>query len=222
MKGFVDVAIEHLIIAIGEEKSNEILSDFSSPPNLDVETFLKKNAVLSNTQGFSRTRLVFAQYSGKPVLAGYYTLANKIIVIKNTCKLSKTMRKCIARFGVYNQELDQREVSAPLIAQLGKNFRYKDNKIISGNDLLELATNSVRQALRLLGGRVVYLECEDIPYLIKFYDANGFIVFDERSLDTEERKQIKGEKLIQMIKYFDSKDLGLADDVSMDFNDFMR
>jgi len=42
MKGFVDVAIEHLIETIGEEKSKKFLSDFSSPPNHDVETFLNE------------------------------------------------------------------------------------------------------------------------------------------------------------------------------------
>lgn len=207
MIGFFVTETRKLIEAIGEEQVNLLISDFSCPVNTDVENFLHNNAILSEKQGFSVTRLVFASYKKEPVLVGYYTLANKVIVISKSCRISKTLKKRLNRFGTYNQDLQQREIPAPLIAQLAKNYQYKSQNLISGDDLLELATESVRQSLRLLGGRVVYLECEKDQRLIDFYVRNGFRVFDERTMDSEERSLMKGTALVQLIKYFDLNDL---------------
>jgi hypothetical protein len=221
MKGFADVEIEVVAKAIGEEALKAFLSDFSTPHNADVEHFLKHNSLLFSKQGFSKTRLVLAQYQGKPVLAGYYTLCQKYIVIKERCKLSNTMAKRLRALSRPNKELKQKEIVAPLIAQLGKNATYKSANLITGDELLELATDTIRKSLRLLGGRVVYLECEDIPYLLVFYKRNGFFVFDERPLDCEERSMIKGDKLIQMIKFFHRNDIEAADLPTMTFEDLM-
>ena len=202
------VSTTNLITAIGEEATAQILSNFICPLNEDVERFLRCSAILSEKQGFSVTRLVFVPYRDSSVLVGYYTLANKVIVVSKSCNISKTLKRRLNRFGTYNHDLEQREIAAPLIAQLGKNFAFNDQKLITGDELLELATESVRQSLRLLGGRVVYLECEDSPGLINFYERNGFIVFDERNMDKEEQGVMKGTVLKQLIKYFDSKELG--------------
>lgn len=51
-----------------------------------------------------------------------------------------------------------------------------------------------------LGGKFVYLECEDKPKLIDFYTSNGFCAFDRRTLDPDETG-IDGEYLVQMLKY---------------------
>jgi hypothetical protein len=47
----------------------------------------------------------------------------------------------------------------------------------------------------------VYLECEKKDKLLEFYERNGFICFNERELDQEERKVQDGEVLLQLIKY---------------------
>ncbi len=206
MRGFVVVSTERLIEALGEDKVNNILSTFSCPLNLDVEDFLLHKAILSGRQGFSVTHLVFASFKDEPILVGYFTLANKVLVISKSCKMSESLRKRISRFSTFNQLLDQREISAPLIAQLGKNFNHADKKLISGDELLELATDVVRQSLMLLGGRVAYLECEKHASLINFYKRNGFIPFNERPMDFDEKKLMKGDSLVQLIKYFRSED----------------
>ena len=51
-----------------------------------------------------------------------------------------------------------------------------------------------------LGGKFVYLECEDKPFLIEFYSRNGFCAFDRRRLDRDETG-LDGDYLIQMLKY---------------------
>lgn len=51
-----------------------------------------------------------------------------------------------------------------------------------------------------LGGRFVYLECEDKPKLLEFYSRYGFCEFDKRMLDRDE-SGLSGDYLIQLLKY---------------------
>ena len=207
MKGYAVVTIEVLFEALGEERFNNLLSDFSCPDNQDVLFFLQKHAPQTSRVGFSQTHIVLAQYRGEPVIAGYYTLTQKALVVKDQAKLSNNLKRRLNKFARTNHELGQREIIAPLIAQLGKNATYKHAKLITGDDLLELAIDAVREMIRIAGGRAVYLECEDNAFLIDFYKRNGFQVFGERALDADERHLIPGEKLLQMIRFFRSSDL---------------
>ncbi len=53
----------------------------------------------------------------------------------------------------------------------------------------------------IVGGKVVYLECEDVDRLTEFYSSNGFVAFGKRLLDRDETETLKGEYLVQMLKY---------------------
>ena len=86
--------------------------------------------------------------------------------------------KRISKFGQYDDVLKQYMISSPLIAQLGKNDEYKG--LISGDVLLSYACDTVKQAQALLGGKIVYLECEDKVGLLEFYRSNGFVDFGKR------------------------------------------
>ena len=92
-------------------------------------------------------------------------------------------------------------MSAPLIGQLGKNFANSYNTLISGDELLKLALDKVKKMQEIVGGKIVYLECEDKPRLIDFYSENGFVNFGKRMLDRDETDTLSGEYLIQMLKY---------------------
>jgi len=67
-----------------------------------------------------------------------------------------------------------------------------------------MACDKVREAQSIIGGKIVYLECEDKPKLVDFYNRNGFFEFDKRFLDKEEKSHAKTEYYIQMIKYFET------------------
>ena len=82
---------------------------------------------------------------------------------------------------------------------LTKNYGY--DKLITGDELLQIACDTVKEGQRILGGKLVYLECEDVPSLIRFYEENGFCSFGKRELDGDERDKMKGQYLIQMLKY---------------------
>jgi hypothetical protein len=126
-------------------------------------------------------------------------LAHKSFVIKSSSKVSSSLKKRIAKFGQYDKDLKQYVVSAPLIGQLGKNDKYKD--LISGDVLLYCACRTVKSVQALVGGKFVYLECEDKPRLVDFYKSNGFVEFGMRELEADERDDLTQTYLVQLLKY---------------------
>ena len=162
---------------IGEEKLNEILSEFSCPINPDVERFLLQNSIEFTKKDQSVTYLVFAQDNVE--LVGYFSITIKPISVLAS-SLSKTMCKKISRVSVLNEDTNTYSASAYLIAQLGKNFALPIERRIDGNALLDFALNNILRAKYFLGGVVEFLECEDKEPLIKFYTSNGFKIFNSR------------------------------------------
>ena len=102
--------------------------------------------------------------------------------------------------GTFRPDTKEYIVPAPLIAQLGKNYADGNNYLISGDDLLQMATNKVKEIQNEIGGRFVYLECEEKEKLLSFYRRNGFTPFGRRKLDRDET-DLEGEYLIQLLKY---------------------
>lgn len=188
-----------MVEELGEEHTKELLSSFSCPLNEDVENFFTQKAVEFSKRSLSQTHIVYASYRGQPEIAGYFTLANKYITVKKS-RLSTNLAKRIAKFAVYDPTIRSYTLSAPLIAQLGKNYTNGLNCLITGDELLKLACDKVSKIQLELGGRVTYVECEDKPKLIEFYSSNGFCEFDRRTLDRDETG-LAGEYLVQMLKY---------------------
>ncbi len=193
------ISLNKLLEAYDEdEKVKEILNSFECINNIDVEKFLHEKAILFDKQGISKTHLVYTSYKEKMVLVGYFTLANKNFVVKNSSRISKSLKKRIAKFGHHNDELRQYIITAPLIGQLGKNDKYKD--LIQGDVLLKFACDEIRKVHAVIGGRFAYLECEDKPKLLEFYTSNGFVVFGKRELERDEQEDMSGKYLIQLLK----------------------
>ncbi len=200
MTGFVQVNLSDIVEELGEDRAKAILADFSCPLNEDLQEFLKSKAIEFSRQGVSKTHLVYASYKGEYRLAGYYALATKSIQVRKDV-LSKTMQRRIARFGNYDAELKQYILPTILIGQLGKNYADGINEQIKGTDLLNMACGEVRKVQKIIGGKFVYLECEDVNHLRNFYKQNGFTEFGRRLLDKEEINVLRGEELIQLIRY---------------------
>ena len=121
-----------------------------------------------------------------------------------TEKLSKTLRKRLNKFVKFDVELRDYLLSAPLIGQLGKNFVNGYDELITGDELLKIVCDTVAEGQRIFGGRVVvvYLECENVPALIDFYERNGFVQFGQRAPMGDERDKLKNHTFIQLLKYF--------------------
>ena len=199
MTGYKIVNLKMMLNSLGEERTKELLSSFSCPLNADVETFFRRKSIDFSKQGFSQTHIVYASYKDKPEIVGYFTLANKYITVSSE-KISNTLRRRINKFATFDRNIKAYSLSAPLIAQLGKNYTNGLNQLITGDELLKLACDKVSHIQFDLGGKFVYLECEDKQKLLEFYSSNGFCEFDRRFLDCDETG-IDGDYLVQMLKY---------------------
>lgn len=194
------VNLSHMILELGEEKCKDILSKFYCPKNKDVQEFINVKAIEFAKQGLAATHLVLSEINNKMEILGYFTLSNKTLSIKKRA-LSKTLIKRISKFATYDNETHKYMLGAILIGQLGKNYDNNLNQYISGQDLLALACNKVKEAQLDIGGKVVYLECEDKDILKNFYQKNGFINFGRRNLDRDETEKLSGKYLIQYLRY---------------------
>lgn len=199
MTEYSQIKLIDLLEKKGEPFVKEMLSSFSCPLNQDIEDYLHKKAVIMAQKNISPTYLVFTTQLGKPVLIGYYTIALKTLTIR--CgKITRRQRDKIKRFGSYDENQNAYQIPAYLIAQLGKNFSNGYDKLITGDELLKMACDRVKESQNLVGGKVVYLECEDKPRLITFYENNGFTEFDKREIEEKEKRLFKSDYLIQMLK----------------------
>lgn len=191
-----------MLSALEESDVKNVLSSFSSPKNKDVEDFLKNNAIPFARQNLAPTNLVYVYCDKVYFLCGYFTLTIKTIEVYKRDVGSKTFDK-LKKFGTYDKNLKKCIIPAPLIAQLGKNYADGRDQLMPGSELLQIACKEVKKAQRIVGGKVVYLECEDVGKLTDFYKRNGFKEFARRRLDSDERSSFNGRYLIQMLKYLE-------------------
>ena len=200
MNCYTLISLKTMIEEIGEENAQQILSSFSCKVNRDVEAFLQEKAIDFAKRNISQTHLVMAPFEGHMAIAGYFTLANKHIQI-NEDMISKSLFKRICKFGTYEAASKICVVSAFLIGQLGKNFAYKKDSLITGDELLRIAYDKLSIVQDIIGGKVIYLECEDKQKLRDFYESNGFCIFGERPLEAHEDCGYNGKRLLQYLKY---------------------
>lgn len=162
----------------GEAFVVNVINSFSCRHNKDVDTYLREDAILFTVMSSSVTHFVFDSESG--LCVAYFALAHKPVAFRESA-LSNSQRKRIARFSKQDSNTHCFNVSAYLIAQIGKNYNAADGKLISGAQLLELAKDELRTAKKQVGGQVVFIEKEQgNAKLDAFYQTNGFVAFDSR------------------------------------------
>ena len=173
-----------VIDGAGEDAARSILASYSCPLNQDVESFVQSRAIEFAKQGIAQTHLVYLTIDGQPYLVGFFALANKVLVVKES-EVSRSVFKRVRRFGLYDACSRTVSIAMPLIAQFGKNYTEGHDLLISGNDLLEVACKTVSAIQRDLSGKLLYLECDNKPALIGFYEGNGFNRINPSSSDGE-------------------------------------
>ena len=198
--GYKVINLKDIYNAIGEEETKEILKDYKCDLNKDVEYFIKEKAIEFSKQDIAETFIVTSLYKQKQVIVGYFSIANKVTNVKKIV-LSHKKRKRFLRYAKNDAESNSYFIALPLLGQIGKNFSNGYNALISGDELLKLATDKIRETQAVLGGRFIYLECEDKAPLIQFYSENGFVEFGKRNLERDELDKQNGAYLIQMLKY---------------------
>ncbi|MCI9020490.1 MAG: GNAT family acetyltransferase [Eubacterium sp.] len=178
----------------GEKKLNDRLSAFSCPANMEIDHFLKVNALNFAKRKLSITYLIFDENDGQ--ILGYFTLAHKAIEIKND-NLSNTTRRKISSYARLDSDTNSFTVSAFLLAQIGKNYGVDNGTRIIGNELIGYANDIMADIQHRIGGGIIYLDCEDRPHLKNFYvQKNHYKVFGERFSHSD------GIRYLQMVRFF--------------------
>lgn len=178
----------------GEEKLNSRLSAFSCPINMEIDNFLKINALNFAKRKLSITYLIFDENDGQ--ILGYFTLAHKAIEIKNN-NLSNTTRRKLSSHARLDSDTNSFTVSAFLLAQIGKNYNVDCGKRIMGSELIGYANDIMTDIQHRIGGGIIYLDCEDKQLLKNFYiEKNHYKIFGERFSNSD------GIRYLQMIRFF--------------------
>lgn len=175
MHNFIPVNLVDMLEAIGENELRLLLSEFSCPLNPDIEHYLHHNAIEFAKKKTTMTYLVFDELD---VFVGYFAITHKPISIANAT-LTNTSCKKIERHTKLDRSTNAYHASAFLIAQFGRNFTTQPNAC-TGEDLMKLALGVLKQVQRYIGGNIVFLECEDKPQLLQFYEREHFVPFGER------------------------------------------
>lgn len=173
------------------KNKSKVFDNFNCPLNNDVEYFLKNNAIEFAKKNQSVTYLVFTRE--EKLLAGYFSLAIKPVSL-NALNFSKSFLRVIQRTSKLDSCNQTYNLSAYLIAQLGKNFTYND---ITGNELLGLALSKLQNIQKEIGGTVAFVETDNNNKLLDFYQSNNFKPFNTRLTDSTSSKP---KELVQLIR----------------------
>ena len=161
---------------IGEDNLKVVLSEFSCPKNLEIEEFMRKNAIEFAKR---KTSITYLLVDDECRIHGIFAVTHKALQVMGQ-ELSGTVRKKLQRYAQADEETGELTLSAFLIGQFGKNYQYTDIATITG-------------VQHQIGGGVVYLECEEKPQLLNFYqnDTNRFRIFGERYSEKDQTKYIQ-------------------------------
>lgn len=193
MSNYTVMNILDLIESVGEDEVQKGLSNFSCPANKEIETFIRKNAIEFAKRKLSITYLTLDNIDG--AITGYFTLTHKAIEIKND-NISNTVRRKLSSHARLDADTNSFNVSAFLLAQIGKNYSLVKEKRISGSELIGYANDIITDIQHRIGGGIVYLDCEDRQHLKDFYiDKNHYKIFGERYSNSDNIRYL------QMIRF---------------------
>lgn len=156
--------------------------------NPDIERFLKKGAIQSARLKTSITYLVIDMDDS--ALLDYFTLAHKPLTISAE-GLSRKFKDNLKRFSALDEKTNTYTVSAFLLAQFGKNYAVENGSRITGSQLMMCVRQKLREAQKIVGGKIEYLDCEPNAELINFYESQGYTLFGERTSEKENKRYLQ-------------------------------
>jgi hypothetical protein len=172
------------------EEIKKKLDDFRCRKDKDIENFLRFEAIKYERTGKARTYLITDDANG--VLIGYFTLSiNSITFDKG---IDSKVKK------ILDYEADRKQfkymkkpfVPAILLALFGKDDnKFKEYLLqveeIGVKRLSDIVFPAIfkiaRQVSNVIGGQVIYLDCEKDKKLIKFYENFNFTHFRNNEYD---------------------------------------
>jgi predicted GNAT family N-acyltransferase len=178
-----------------EEKAQELISVFVCEKDKDIESFLKEKAILFEKLGKSRTYFIFNEDEDEFNILAYFTLAMQVLKVPEEL-LSGRKTKVLDGFSSKIRGSKITEFPTILIGQIGKNDLYRE--LISGFEVMEYCLSTVFKGQAVLGGRIIMLECKEIPYIVNLYERFGFQKLE---------RDYKEDELLQMIKVLEEDEI---------------
>ncbi|MEY8429296.1 hypothetical protein AALC75_02045 [Lachnospiraceae bacterium 48-42] len=170
--------ISYVVVPLGEiidrgydnEKIENAFKKFSCQREEDLEDFLIRKSITYERADIGKTYLCIDKEkleNGEFVVLAYFTLAQRSVDISDLP--NKRKRKAL---GDYPGRDQMKSVPAFLIGQLGRSDDCSSEDL-SGQQILNECYHAISLAARVVGGKLVVLECRDHMYK-KFYEKQGF------------------------------------------------
>ena len=169
---------EYIVVPLGEildkgydnVKIENALKKFSCQREEDLENFLANKAITYERADIGKTYLCVDKQQlqeGNFSVLAYFTLAQRSVDISELP--NKRKRKVLGNYPGRDQI---KSVPAFLIGQLGRCDDYS-NEDLSGQQILDECYHAISLAARVVGGKLLVLECREHMYE-KFYEKHGF------------------------------------------------
>ncbi len=169
---------DYVVVPLGEiidkeyniEKIEDAFKKFSCRREEDLENFLVNKAVTYQKSEFGKTYLCLDKEklnTGQFAIMAYFTIAQRSVDISD---MSAKKRKKV--LGAHPGRDNIKSVSAFLIGQLGRSDEYS-NDDLSGEQLLKECYHAISMAAKIIGGKLLILECREHMFT-KFYVRQGF------------------------------------------------
>ncbi|MDY5678728.1 MAG: hypothetical protein SPF21_02095, partial [Candidatus Methanomethylophilaceae archaeon] len=158
---FEFLSLSYLLQTYGEDVIQEGLRFFTCKRDHDREDYLHNKAIMMEKKSISRTYLALT--SGGSIL-GYFSIGMKCMRIPDNTSISNTTRKRM------NIDEETGVAQSYLLGQLGRDDQSPKG---FGKELLSEALRRLMDANRIVGCRMVRLDCTD--ELIPYYESNGFV-----------------------------------------------
>lgn len=169
---------DYIVVPLGEiinkgydkEKIENAFKKFSCHREEDLENFLVDKAITYEKTDIGKTYLCLDKEkleNKEFVIMAYFTIAQRAVDIS---ALSPNKRRKM--LGSFPGRDSIKAISAFLIGQLGRCDDYSSEEF-SGQQLLNECYHAISLAARIVGGKLLVLECREHMYE-KFYKNQGF------------------------------------------------
>lgn len=171
MKDYIVVPLGVIINkGYDKEKIENAFKKFSCHREEDLENFLVDKAITYEKTDIGKTYLCLDKEkleNKEFVIMAYFTIAQRAVDIS---ALSPNKRRKM--LGSFPGRDSIKAISAFLIGQLGRCDDYSSEEF-SGQQLLNECYHAISLAARIVGGKLLVLECREHMYE-KFYKNQGF------------------------------------------------
>ncbi len=159
------IPLSELIQMYGEQATNNLVQSYVSAhesENPEISVYLRQDAIMMEKKDLSRTYIGFRGDSDNEIL-GFVTLGVKCMTIPPNNTLSNSTLKRM------NIESETGVAQAFLLGQLS---RSEDSIAGIGRELAAFALERLGEAKKIVGCRMVRLDCKDD--LVSYYEGLGF------------------------------------------------